>query len=345
MGKNISKKTIQLGHGSGGTLSYGLLESLILPTLNSNGSSLQGHDSAVIRIPESGFDGRLAFTTDSYVVNPRSFPGGDIGVLAAFGTVNDLAMSGARPRWMSVSLIIEEGLPIEELQALLESLKSAAECAGVELVTGDTKVVDRGKADGLFVNTCGIGIIEHSLTIGAESIQPGDAILISGDIGRHGICVLAAREELAFETEVESDTAPLHEPVLALIEAGLPIHCLRDLTRGGLASALKELLLARGLSGEIEEEKILVAPEVAGACELLGLDPLYVANEGRMVIVLPAEVVGQALDILARYSITEQSSVIGKVGTGPGGRLALKTSIGSSRLVEMLPGEQLPRIC
>ena len=318
---------------------------MILPALSPNGSSLQGHDSAIIRIPESSCNGHLAFTTDSYVVNPRSFPGGDIGTLAVFGTVNDLAMSGARPKWMSVSLILEEGFSIEELQLILGSLKSAADHTGVELVTGDTKVVDRGKGDGLFLNTCGVGLIEHSLTIGSESIAPGDAILLSGDIGRHGICVLAAREELAFETEIESDTAPLHEPVLALMESGLPVHCLRDLTRGGLASGLKELLMAGGLSGEIEEDRILVAPEVVGACELLGLDPLYVANEGRMVIALPGDLADQALEVLRQFPVTEQSRVIGSVGAGPVGRLTLKTSIGSSRLVEMLPGEQLPRIC
>lgn len=341
----ISKNTIQLGHGSGGTLSHRLLEDLILPTLEGRENSGQGHDSAVIEMPELGGNRRLAFTTDSYVVNPRSFPGGDIGSLAVYGTVNDLAMSGARPRWLSVSLIVEEGLPMDDLQRVLDSLKAAADVAGVEVVTGDTKVVDRGKGDGLFINTSGIGLIEHGLSIEAGSIEPDDAILLSGDIGRHGISVLAAREELAFETRIESDVAPLHEPVLALIEAGLPIHCLRDLTRGGLASALKELLIGSGLSGEIREDEIPVAPEVAGACELLGLDPLYVANEGRMIIALPEDAVGRALSVLRQFSVTEQSRVIGKIGDGPGGRLALKTAIGSSRLVEMLPGEQLPRIC
>ena len=347
MGGTKSTKTIQLGHGSGGALSHSLLEGLILPALDSKGSSQQGHDSAVIDIHKWVGEncGRLAFTTDSYVVNPRSFPGGDIGSLAVYGTVNDLAMSGARPKWMSVGLILEEGFPIEELQLILQSLKLAADETGVEVVTGDTKVVERGKGDGLYINTCGIGSIDHSLKIGAESIEAGDVIVLSGDIGRHGICVLAAREELAFETRIETDSAPLHEPVLALIEAGLPLHCLRDLTRGGLASGLKELLMASKLSGEIWENEIPVIPEVAGACELLGLDPLYVANEGRMILVIPEAAAEPALKTLSGFEVSKDSRVIGKVVEGRTGQLVLRTTIGSRRLVEMLPGEQLPRIC
>lgn len=347
MGEQSAKNTIQLGHGSGGTLSHGLLERLILPTLNARGNSRQGHDSAIINLLKetNEFPGRLAFTTDSYVVHPRSFPGGDIGCLAVYGTVNDLAMSGARPRWLSVSLIIEEGLPMDELKLILDSLKSAADRVGVEVITGDTKVVDRGKGDGIFINTCGIGTVEHSLVIGAESIQPGDVVLLSGDIGRHGICVLAAREELAFETQIESDLAPLHESVLALIQAETPLHFLRDLTRGGLASGLKEALIASGLSGVIWEKEIRVSPEVAGACELLGLDPLYVANEGRMILILPEGAAESALKTLSQFEVTKSSQVIGKIGSDRPGQLVLKTSIGSNRLVEMLPGEQLPRIC
>lgn len=341
MESGITKNTIQLGHGSGGVLSHRLLERTILPALDPKGNSRQGRDSATI---EFG-DKRLAFTTDSYVVSPREFPGGDIGRLAVYGTVNDLAMAGARPRWLSVSLILEEGLSLEELQRTLDSLKSAADEVGVEIVTGDTKVVDRGKGDGAFLNTSGIGVIDHALSIGHESIEEGDVILLSGDVGRHGICILAAREELAFETEIKSDAAPLHEPVLALIEAGLPVHSLRDLTRGGLASALKELLIGSGLTGEIQETYISVAPEVAGACELLGLDPLYVANEGRMIVILPKESSEAALRILREFEITAETRVIGTIGKGVPGRLVLKTAIGSSRIVEMLPGEQLPRIC
>jgi len=341
MKSGIFNNTIQLGHGSGGVLSHRLLERTILPALDPKGSSRQGHDSAIIELG----DKRLAFTTDSYVVSPREFPGGDIGRLAVYGTVNDLAMAGARPRWLSVSLILEEGLSLEELQRTLDSLKSAADEVGVEVITGDTKVVDRGKGDGAFLNTSGIGVIDHALSIGPDSIEEGDVILLSGDIGRHGVCILAAREELAFVTEIESDAAPLHEPVLALIEAGLPVHCLRDLTRGGLASALKELLMGRGLEGEIRETDIPVAPEVGGACELLGLDPLYVANEGRMIVILPKESSEATLRILREFEITAESRVIGAIGAGAQGRLVLKTAIGSSRIVEMLPGEQLPRIC
>lgn len=334
------KKTVQLGHGSGGVLMHQLLEQIILPSLGDERLQ-QGHDSASL-----GFPGKqLAFTTDSFVVKPRFFPGGDIGSLAVNGTVNDLAMIGARPLWLSVGLILEEGLPMDELQRVLNSLKTTADAAGVTIVTGDTKVVDHGHGDGLFINTSGIGIIEHELAIAPRSIQPGDSILLSGDIGSHGICILAERESLDFETTIESDTAPLHEPVLALVEAGVPIHCLRDLTRGGLASALKELMLSAGLSAEIRESDIPVEPQVRGACELLGLDPLYVANEGRMIVILPESAAKSALEILSRFSETAASRAIGTIKEGRSGEITLKSVLGTNRVIEMLPGEQLPRIC
>jgi len=334
------RKTVQLGHGSGGILMHQLLEQTILPSLG-NETLQQGHDSASLSLPGA----RLAFTTDSYVVKPRTFPGGDIGTLAVNGTVNDLAMAGARPLWLSAALILEEGLPMDELQCVLDSLKTAADAAGVAIVTGDTKVVDRGHGDGLYINTSGIGIIEHDLNIAPRSIQPGDVILLSGDIGSHGICILAEREKLDFETTIKSDTAPLHEPVLALVEAGLPLHCLRDLTRGGLASALKELMLASELSAEIRESDIPVEPQVRGACELLGLDPLYVANEGRMIVILPKDGAEPALEILSRFPETAQSRAIGEIGAERCGQIVLKSTLGTFRVVEMLPGEQLPRIC
>lgn len=335
--------TVQLGHGSGGILMHKLLERTILPALQGGATSAQ-HDSAVLRLSGAGH-GRLAFTTDSYVVRPLFFPGGDMGTLAVNGTVNDLAMAGARPQWMSVSLILEEGLPLADLERVLASMRAAAEAAGVKVVTGDTKVVDRGHGDGLYVNTTGIGLIDHDLDISPPSIREGDVILLSGDIGRHGICILAEREGLQFETTLASDTAPLHEPVLALLEAGIDVHCLRDLTRGGLASALKELMLASGLSAEIREQAIAVDPQVRGACEMLGLDPLYVANEGRMIAILPAGQASEALKVLRKFPACAESAAIGAIEAGHSGEVVLLSSLGSRRIVDMLPGEQLPRIC
>ena len=334
--------TIQLGHGSGGVLMHRLLEQTILPALD-NRVLRQGHDSAVLDIP--GRPGRLAFTTDSYVVQPRFFPGGDIGTLAVNGTVNDLDMAGARPLCLSAALILEEGMPIGELQRVLASMKIAADAAGVAIVTGDTKVVDRGHGDGLYINTSGIGIVGHGLPIGAASIRAGDVVLLSGDIGRHGICILAEREKLAFETTIESDTAALHAPVLALIEAGLPIHCLRDLTRGGLASALHELMLASGLSAETRESEIPVAPQVKGACELLGLDPLYVANEGKLIAICGAEDADRLLAAMQAHALGERAAKIGVVTADPNHFVQIRTGFGGRRMVDWLSGEQLPRIC
>jgi len=333
-------ETVQLSHGSGGVMMHRLLEQVIFPALygDSNGPL---HDGSVLNVDSA----RLAFTTDSFVVRPRFFPGGDIGSLAVHGTVNDLAMCGARPLNLSVGLILEEGLPIAELRLVLSSLRRAADEANVCVVTGDTKVVDRGKGDGIFINTAGIGSVAHSLDIGTRSIADGDVILLSGDIGRHGIAVLAAREGLAFETTIQSDSAPLHEPVLALIEASLPVHCLRDLTRGGVASALKELMLDSGLTARIREAHIPVEPQVRGACEMLGLDPLHVANEGRMVVILPADAASEALDVLRRFPVSQNAVRIGAISAGQKGSVVLESIVGTNRVVEMLHGEQLPRIC
>lgn len=337
-----NSETVQLGHGSGGTLMHRLLEKTILPALD-NEWLRQGHDSAVLTLAAGAR--RLAFTTDSYVVQPRFFPGGNIGSLAIHGTVNDLAMAGARPRWLSTGLIIEEGFPLDELERVMASMRAAADEAGVSVATGDTKVVDRGKGDGLFINTSGIGVIEHDLEIGPAAIREGDAILLSGDIGRHGICILAEREGLAFETTIESDSAALHRPVLALLEAGVEVHCLRDLTRGGLASALKELAESAGLAIGIREKSIAVDPQVRGACELLGLDPLYVANEGRMALLVPESEVEKALGILAGFPETEGSAKIGSVNAGRAGRVVLESELGTHRIIDRLAGDQLPRIC
>lgn len=332
--------TVQLAHGGGGVMAQRLLEQVVLPALGLDAAAPH-HDGAVFEVGEA----RLAFTTDSYVVRPRFFPGGDIGSLAVHGAVNDLAMCGARPLHLSVGLILEEGLPLEELRRVLESLRRAAGAAGVRVATGDTKVVDRGKADGLFITTAAIGRLEHAHAIGPASIREGDAILLSGDLGRHGIAVMAAREGLQFETTIQSDSAPLHEPVMALLEAGLPVHCLRDLTRGGLASALKELMRDAALAARIREADIAIEPQVRGACEMLGLDPLHVANEGRMIVLLPEVAADEALAVLRRFPVSHNAARIGSVVSGPKGGVVLESVIGTARVVALPHGEQLPRIC
>jgi hydrogenase expression/formation protein HypE len=328
---------ILLAHGGGGRLMHQLLERLVLPAFR-NPILEQQHDGAILEIGGA----RLAFTTDGYVVHPLRFPGGDIGTLAVNGTVNDLAMCGARPRYLSASFILEEGLPMETFQAILASMRGCAAAASVEIVTGDTKVVDHGKADGIFVTTAGIGILEHRLTIAPDRVRPGDAILLNGDLGRHGIAIMAVREGLAFETPVESDCAPLWEPVAALLAAGLEIHCLRDLTRGGLSSALVEIAGAARLSIRIQEAAVPVSEAVQGACELLGFDPLYVANEGRFVCFLPAAQAPRALEVLRSHPLGKDSVAIGEVMEGDPGLVSLTSRIGATRLVDMLSGEQLP---
>lgn len=332
--------TVQLAHGGGGRLTRELIQELFVPAFGSV-SLREQHDSAVL--PFGGE--RLAFTTDSYVVKPRFFPGGDIGKLAVFGTVNDLAMAGARPLYLSAGFILEEGLPMDELRRVAASMRNAAEACGVELVTGDTKVVDRGKGDGLFVNTAGVGVVHQDTVIHPRRIRPGDAIVISGDVGRHGVAVLSVREGLEFECAVESDCACLAPQVAALLEAGIDVHCLRDPTRGGLAAALNELALDARVSIEVKERSIPVSDTVAGACELLGLDPLYVACEGRMVAFVPEEQLGRALDAIRSCPLGDQAECIGSVGASPSGRVTLETRLGSRRLLDMLSGEQLPRIC
>lgn len=319
-----------------------LIEGLIIPAFSS-GQTFQRHDGAVLSIGNT----QIAFTTDSYVVHPLFFPGGDIGKLAVHGTVNDLAMCGAKPLYLSCGFILEEGLPMEVLSRVVASMQTAAQDAGVQLVTGDTKVVDRGKADGLYVNTAGIGVLEHNLSIGPSSVQPGDGILINGDLGRHGIAIMAVREGLSFESAIESDTAPLWNPVKKLLDAGVEIHCLRDLTRGGLASALNEIAEDAKLQVSLEEAPIPVHPEVQGACEILGLDPLYVANEGRFCAFVKASDVPRALSVLQTEPSGTKAAVIGKVEKSPSGsgQVTIKTRLGSTRLLDLLSGEQLPRIC
>ena len=331
---------VQLAHGGGGRRMHELLEGLLLPSFK-NELLLERHDGATLNIAGA----RLAFTTASYVVQPLFFPGGDIGTLAINGTVNDLAMCGARPLYLSSAFILEEGFPMESLRRVVESMRITAAEAKVQLVTGDTKVVDKGKGDGIFVNTAGIGMVEHTLTIAPSAVRPGDVILLSGDLGRHGIAIMAMREGLSFETTIESDCAPLWQPIAALLAAGIEIHCLRDLTRGGLSSGLIEIAEAAAMRISIDELTIPVREDVAGACEILGLDPLYLANEGRFIAFVPEHETARALDILNQHAVSSGAIKIGQVQEKPAGMVTMNSRMGTERILDMLSGEQLPRIC
>ncbi len=331
---------VLMAHGGGGKLMQQLLEDVFGPAF-SNPILDTRHDSAQFTVPP----GRLAMTTDSYVVRPLFFPGGDIGSMAIHGTVNDLAMSGARPLYLSCAFIIEEGLPMEMLWRVVCSMRDAARSCGVQIITGDTKVVDKGKGDGLFINTTGIGVIEHSLHIAPQRVQPGDAVIVSGDLGRHGMAIMAVREGLQFESMIESDSAPVVEPILALLKAGVEIHCLRDLTRGGLASALNEIAEAAGVKIAVDQKAIPVREDVHAACEILGLDPLHVANEGRFVAFVAAKAADNTLQILRQHPISAAATLIGRVVESPEPLVTLKSAIGVSRILDMPSGEQLPRIC
>jgi len=331
---------VMMAHGGGGTLMHRLLEDVFGKAF-SNPILDTRHDSAQFTVPP----GRLAMTTDSYVVRPIFFPGGDIGSMAVHGTVNDLAMSGARPLYLSCGFIIEEGLPMETLWRVVCSMRDAAKKCGVQIVTGDTKVVDKGKGDGLFINTTGIGIIEHEKIISPQNVQPGDAILVSGDLGQHGMAIMAVREGLQFESAIESDSAPVAAPVLALVNAGIEIHCLRDLTRGGLASALNEIAEAAGVKIAVEQKNIPVREDVHAACEMLGLDPLHVANEGRFIAFVAANDASRALEILRQHKVSSNAAAVGNVVEKSAPRVTLKSAIGASRILDMPSGEQLPRIC
>lgn len=335
-----ASKTVLLGHGSGGRMTAELLRQFFLPAFSNPALDVL-NDQAVL--DAQGV--RLAFTTDAFVVSPLFFPGGDIGRLAVNGTINDLAMCGAMPLGLSGAFILEEGFPLDDLQRVIASMAEACSEAGVWLVTGDTKVVEKGKGDGLFITTSGIGVLSPQLSISADQARPGDLILISGTLGDHGIAVLSAREGLEFETMLVSDTAPLHTLVQAMLEVSSEIHCLRDPTRGGLATTLNEIAVSSRVGMVLEEEKIPLREEVRGACELLGLDPLYSACEGRLVAIVGARDAASILVRMQAHPLGRQAKLVGRVVVEHPGTVVMRTVIGSERVVDMLSGAQLPRIC
>jgi hydrogenase expression/formation protein HypE len=331
---------VLLAHGGGGRLSLHLIEKMLYPSFE-NPLLEPLHDGAVLSL-----DGdRLAFTTDSYVVHPPFFPGGDIGRLSVHGTANDLAMCGARPLFISCGLILEEGLPMEDLWRVVVSIREAAAEAGVQVVTGDTKVVDKGKGDGVFINTSGIGSVLPGLDVGPNRMRPGDEILISGPIGLHGIAIMALREGIELETEIRSDSAPVYPLVEALAAAGLDIHMLRDPTRGGVSSALNEMAKRGGMGIVLDEAALPIPAEVEGVCEILGLDPLYVANEGNFLAVVAEGQGAHALETLRQHPLGARAALIGRVAAEHPGVVVMNTKISGQRLVDMMSGEQLPRIC
>ncbi len=338
----MNTDVILLGHGSGGKLSHQLLDELIIPTLSQVAQSDQ-NDAAVLEGIDSS---RLAFTTDSYVVDPIIFPGGNIGDLAINGTVNDLAMSGARPLAISVGLILEEGLALAELREVLEAMKAAADQADVRIVTGDTKVVPRGKGDKIFINTSGIGVFDHDLRIGGSAAQVGDKVIINGSIGDHGMAVLASREGLDLQSDISSDSLALNHLVAKLLaEFGAAVHVLRDPTRGGVATTLKEIALQSQVDICLQESDLPVNQAVGGACAILGLDPLFVANEGKLLAIVAAEQAEAALQLMRQQPEGQGAAIIGEVVAASNGRVMMQTAIGGMRAIEMLAGEQLPRIC
>jgi hydrogenase expression/formation protein HypE len=331
---------VLLGHGSGGRLSAELIRDVFLAAFD-NPILARMDDQAVINI--NGV--RLAFTTDTFVVKPLFFPGGDIGSLAVHGTVNDLAMGGARPVFLSAAFIIEEGLPMGTLRRVTESLRQAASLAGVQVVTGDTKVVEKGSGDGLFINTSGIGIVPDGIQLSANRARPGDRVLLSGSIGDHGIAILAKREGLEFDSPLESDSAALHTLVATMLATSTQIRCLRDPTRGGLSSTLNEIAAQAQVGVEIDERAIPLREEVKGACELLGLDPLYVANEGKLVAIVAPDAADGVLGAMRLHPLGAQARIIGSVTTAHPSLVTMRTIVGPTRIVDMLAGDQLPRIC
>ncbi len=332
---------VVMGHGSGGKMTQDLIARIFYPPF-SNPALLQGDDAAVVLPPGLG---RLAISTDAHIVAPLFFPGGDIGRLAVCGTVNDMAMVGAQPRWLSASFILEEGLPLQILERVALSMQQAAEEAGVWIVAGDTKVAERGKADGIFITTSGVGWIPDDRHVSGAHAQPGDVVLLSGPIGEHGIAVLSARGELAFETTVQSDVAPLNGLTEAIFEAGCEVHVMRDPTRGGVATALNEIAHQSDVAITIDENSVPVCSQVQGACELLGFDPLYVANEGKFLMLLPQGQAEKALDVMRGQPLGVGACQIGTVDATPKAKVLLRTTLGTTRVVDVMAGEMLPRIC
>ena len=337
----VKDERITLAHGSGGKATRTLIEAVFLNAFR-NPLLEPLEDQAVFAI-----DGgpRLAFTTDSFVVSPLFFPGGDIGDLAVNGTVNDLAVSGARPLYLSAGFILEEGFPVADLQRIVESMAAAAEEAGVAIVTGDTKVVERGKADGCYINTAGVGVLDGDVVLGATQARPGDVVVVSGPIGDHGVTVMLARGELDLEADIVSDTAPVHELVAALLAVSPEVRCLRDPTRGGLATVMNEIAQSSNVAVVIDEDAVPVRPEVVGACELLGIDPLYVACEGRVAAVVGADSAPAALAAWRSLPLGAEAAIVGRIKNDPPGLVLLKTQFGGTRIVDLLVGDPLPRIC
>ena len=334
------EEKVLLDHGSGGKVSHSMFSDLILPLFDNPELSKQD-DGATLDI--EGI--KLAFSTDSYVVDPIFFPGGNIGDLAVNGTVNDISMCGAIPKFISVGLILEEGLPVKDLRTILESMASAARKAGVKIVTGDTKVVPKGKADKIFINTSGIGVIPSHINVSGSNAKPGDKIIISGTIADHGIAVLSSREGLKFESEIKTDSAPLNKMVQSIIQSGCDIHVLRDPTRGGLGTTLNEIASQSKVGIKIDEQSLPVRGAVQGICELLGFDPLYIANEGKLIAFVPEKYARKALELIQQDEFGKDAVIIGEVTKEDPGRVFLKTRIGGLRIIDMLTGEQLPRIC
>jgi hydrogenase expression/formation protein HypE len=335
------EEQVVMGHGAGGRMSHRLIQKAFVSAFQ-NPALLAGDDAASLQ-PAPGI--KLSISTDAHVVTPLFFPGGDIGRLAVCGTVNDVAMLGARPLYLTAGFILEEGLPMSTLQRIIASMQSAAQEAGVQIVAGDTKVVQKGKADGLYITTAGVGVVPISLNIGGANAKPGDAILLSGTLGDHGIAVLGARGELGFESTIQSDIAPLNHLIAAMLEASPNIHVLRDPTRGGLATTLNEIATQSNVGIQLDEKTLPIHPEVASACEMLGFDPLYIANEGKLVVILAPEDADKVLQTMRSMSYGEGAAIIGEVTAEPRKRVLLKTALGSTRVVDMLAGEMLPRIC
>lgn len=340
----LKDQFITLAHGSGGKAMHELIEGLFLDYLH-NPLLAALEDQAVFEVPVNSQINRMAFTTDSYVVSPIFFPGGDIGRLAIAGTVNDLAMSGAKPRFLSAGFILEEGFAIADLKRILTSMRDTAAEAGVEIVTGDTKVVQRGSVDKIFINTTGIGFIEHNLKISASNARVGDKVILSGSMGDHGTTIMIARGELELETDIESDAAPLWSLVKSMLEVTNEIHVLRDPTRGGVATTLNEIALSSEICIEIQEELLPVREEVKGACEILGLDALYIGNEGKLLAIVASSQADALVERMKAHPYGRDAAIIGEVVAAPAGIVVLKTAFGGTRIVDMLVGEQLPRIC